>query len=152
MQGLIESRSMELSLDPPVSSLADAAFELLRSQNWFDAILIIDDSTASDILSYRLRRLCRRKWRPGAYAHNAAVHPSMVGVGPGIGVGGIGPGGVIPPGVIGKGDRYEARRKNWQGKTKSQEYRRADSAWARLKVIQLSKNMLQKEVSGVCVR
>lgn len=116
---------MELSLDPPVSALADAAFELLRSQNWFDAILIIDDSTASDILSYRLRRLCRRKLR---YTQHHA-----------------------PPIHTGKGDRYDARRKNWIAKTKGQEYRRIDSAWSRLQVIQLSKNLLQKEVRYLSV-
>lgn len=115
---------MELSLDPPVSSLADATFELLRSQNWFDAILIIDDSTASDVLSYRLRRLCRRKQRfPGA---RGEPHVPIV--------------------YAGKGEHYEARRQKWIAKTKGQEYRRMDSAWSRLKVIQLSKNLLQKEV------
>lgn len=111
---------MELSLDPPIAALADAAFELLRSQNWFDAILVIDDSTASDLLSYRLTRLCRRGKR---------VFP-LHGT---------------DPSNLWKADRYENRRQNWLAKTRGQEYRIKDSVWSRLKVIRLSKSLLQKD-------
>lgn len=45
--------SMQLSLDPPISALADATFSLLKMQHWFDAILLIDDTSASDLFSYR---------------------------------------------------------------------------------------------------
>ncbi|XP_053206425.1 uncharacterized protein LOC128390693 isoform X2 [Panonychus citri] len=54
-----EETAGQVSLDPPISSLADAAFELLWMQHWFDAILLIDDTAASDLFSYRLNRLCR---------------------------------------------------------------------------------------------
>lgn len=112
---------MELSLDPPISSLADAAFELLRSQNWFDAILIIDDSTASDLLSYRMTRLCRKGKRV------FPIHGT-------------------DPSNLWRADRYETRRQNWLQKVRGQEYRVRDSVWSRLKVIRLSKSMQQKEV------
>ena len=112
---------MELSLDPPIAALADAAFELLRTQNWFDAILIIDDSTASDLLSYRLTRLCRKGKRV------FPIHGT-------------------DPTNLWKADRYETRRQNWLSKTRGQEYRVRDSVWSRLKVIRLSKNLQQKEV------
>jgi hypothetical protein len=111
---------MELSLDPPIASLADSAFELLRTQNWFDAILVIDDSTASDLLSYRLTRLCRRSKR------TFPIHGTE-------------------PNNLWKSDRYETRRQNWLAKTRGQEYRIKDSVWSRLKVIRLSKNLQQKE-------
>ena len=51
--------SLRLSLDPPIQTLADATFELLRAQYWFDAILLIDDSIVSDLFARRLKSLCR---------------------------------------------------------------------------------------------
>lgn len=51
--------SLKLSLDPPIQSLADATFELLRAQYWFDAILIVDDSVVSDLFARRMSSLCR---------------------------------------------------------------------------------------------
>lgn len=50
---------MQISLDARISSLADATFEMLRVQHWFDAILLIDDSASSDLFSYRLSHLCK---------------------------------------------------------------------------------------------
>jgi len=50
---------MQISLDTPIWSLADAVFEMLRIQHWFDAILLIDDTVSSDLFSYRLSHLCR---------------------------------------------------------------------------------------------
>ena len=47
-------------LGPSLESLADATFELLKMQDWFDSILVIDDSSASDILSFRLTFLYER--------------------------------------------------------------------------------------------
>lgn len=46
---------LAIDLGPSLESLADATFDLLKMQDWFDSILVIDDSTASDILSSRLR-------------------------------------------------------------------------------------------------
>ena len=51
--------SLHLSLDPPIQTLADATFELLRDQYWFDAILLVDDSIVSDLFARRLSALCR---------------------------------------------------------------------------------------------
>lgn len=48
-------QSLAVDLGPSLESLADATFDLLKMQDWFDSILVIDDSTASDILSFRLR-------------------------------------------------------------------------------------------------
>lgn len=42
-----------------IGDLADASFNLLRVQEWFDAILILDDSSASDRLRFRLANLCK---------------------------------------------------------------------------------------------
>lgn len=50
-----------MSLDPPIQTLADATFELLRDQYWFDAILIIDDSIVSDLFARRLSSLCKHR-------------------------------------------------------------------------------------------
>lgn len=57
--------SLHLNLDPPIQTLADATFELLRIQYWFDALLIIDESLISDLFARRLSALCdefRRKY------------------------------------------------------------------------------------------
>ncbi|XP_054162601.1 glutamate receptor ionotropic, NMDA 3A-like [Oppia nitens] len=51
--------SKRISLDPPIWSLADAVYEMLKIQHWFDAILLIDDSVTSDMFSYRLSHLCK---------------------------------------------------------------------------------------------
>ena len=50
---------LESSLDMDIGDLADAAFNLLRVQEWFDAILILDDSSTSDRLRFRLANLCK---------------------------------------------------------------------------------------------
>lgn len=50
---------MESSLDLDIGDLADATYNLLRIQEWFDAILILDDSSASDRLRFRLANLCK---------------------------------------------------------------------------------------------
>lgn len=50
-----------LSLDLPIDSLADATFELLRAQYWFDAVLIVDDSIMSDMFARRLVSLCQQQ-------------------------------------------------------------------------------------------
>nr|XP_046909690.1 uncharacterized protein LOC124491120 [Dermatophagoides farinae] len=52
------SSSLRLSLDPPIQTLADATFKLLRTQYWFDALLIIDESIVSDQFARRLTSLC----------------------------------------------------------------------------------------------
>lgn len=44
---------MQLSLDPPISALADATFKLLKMNHWFDAIIVVDDTSSSDLFSYR---------------------------------------------------------------------------------------------------
>ena len=49
---------LHLSLDPPIQTLADATFKLLRKQYWFDALLIIDESIISDQFARRLNSLC----------------------------------------------------------------------------------------------
>lgn len=111
---------MQISLDPPISSLADATFELLRMQHWFDAILLIDDTAASDLFSYRLTRLCRKNKRK--FNSNLVSAP---------------------------GKPYDDSP--WQAQPPpnkdAQDYHIFDSIWSRLKVIQLSKNLLPKEVS-----
>jgi hypothetical protein len=50
---------MQIDLNPPIWSLADAVFETLKIQHWFDAIVLIDDTVSSDLFSYRLSHLCR---------------------------------------------------------------------------------------------
>lgn len=55
----IPETSKQVSLDPPIWSLADSVFEMLRIQHWFDAILLIDDTVSSDLVSYRLSHLCK---------------------------------------------------------------------------------------------
>ena len=52
-QGKIGASSMQLSLDPPISALADATFKLLKMNHWFDAIIVVDDTSSSDLFSYR---------------------------------------------------------------------------------------------------
>lgn len=52
---------MQISLDNSINSLADALFELLKVQQWFDAILLIDDTAASDLFSYRFNQICRNR-------------------------------------------------------------------------------------------
>ena len=52
-------RLLESSLDMDIGDLADASFNLLRVQEWFDAILILDYSSASDRLRFRLTNLCK---------------------------------------------------------------------------------------------
>ncbi|XP_075679952.1 uncharacterized protein LOC142646017 [Dermatophagoides pteronyssinus] len=52
------STLLHLSLDPPIQTLADATFKLLRKQYWFDALLIIDESIISDQFARRLSSLC----------------------------------------------------------------------------------------------
>lgn len=108
---------MQISLDPPISSLADATFELLRMQHWFDAILLIDDTAASDLFSYRLTRLCRKnKKKFSSTLGQAAVKQS------------------------------DALIKKLTVENEPQDYYIFDSIWSRLKVVRLSKNLLPKEV------
>lgn len=54
---------MVADLGPSVESLAAATFDLLSMQDWFDCILVIDDSSASDILSFHLSSMYERQER-----------------------------------------------------------------------------------------
>ena len=115
----LHSNAMQISLDPPISSLADATFELLRMQHWFDAILLIDDTAASDLFSYRLTRLCRKNKRKiirSNYSQFSLFNSSNI-----------------------------IKRSHERKRTRN--YNMFDSIWSRLQVIQLSKNLLSKEVS-----
>lgn len=124
-----------MSLDPPISSLADAAFELLWMQHWFDAILLIDDTAASDLFSYRLNRLCRnnrsKKYKstnsPSSSSSSSPLNSPET---------------LIPPY---EHQHYHSRSTNSQQFDNNFYF--LDSVWNRLEVIQLSKNLLQNEVS-----
>lgn len=62
LQMMQSGKALQLAADlgPSLESLADATFELLKMQDWFDSILVIDDSSASDILSFRVSFLYQR--------------------------------------------------------------------------------------------
>lgn len=55
---------LESSLDIDTGDLAEASFHLLRAQEWFDAILILDDSSSSDRLRFKLSNLCKSSLNP----------------------------------------------------------------------------------------
>lgn len=61
MSGNPAGEQLAADLGPSLESLADAAFELLNMQDWLDSILVIDDSSASDILSFRLSSMYGKK-------------------------------------------------------------------------------------------
>lgn len=127
-----------LSLDPPISSLADATFQLLQMQHWLDAILLIDDTTASDLFSYRLHRLCKNNQRKevrtvqsdsskksfSSFADNSDWNYDDV-----------------------SRDKYE-NTFNYDKQSSNKDYHLFDSVWKELLVIQLSKNLYYNEVTN----
>ena len=54
---------LDAELGMTLESLAEATFQLLKMQNWFDSILVVDDSVASEILAFRLSFLFQRHFR-----------------------------------------------------------------------------------------
>lgn len=51
---------LETPVGPSLESLADATIRLLQMQHWFDSILVIDDSAASDVLSFRMSLMLQK--------------------------------------------------------------------------------------------
>lgn len=146
---------MQISLDPPIAALADATFELLRMQHWFDAILLIDDTAASDLFSYRLSRLCRRtrkKFTQSSPSSSSSLPPqSSTSSHPSQPQSSIKNSVHNDPGSFGASQHFSKtnyRKRFWRYHGTAQDYPVLDSVWRRLKIIQLSKNILQKEVSS----